>query len=195
MQEQPPRVLISAGAGGKAVFPTVGVTLSQLVFWANNDTAPHQPFSPDGAFLIKTPIAPGQTSNTQAPGNAIAKLVPGGLAQGQSYDLNYTDSAAPGITGVLQLVNDFYSTTLQITLAPGANNALPLTPLIQGGLPPYTSTVEYSELPPTVKVIDGGANGPTLSGSSAAGGPWLLRVAISDSLGNSVTDTYQITVS
>jgi hypothetical protein len=195
MQEQPPRVLITAGSGGKAVFPTVGVTLSQLVFWANSDTAPHHPVSPDGAFLIPAAIQPGQTSNTQAPGNAIAKLVPGGLAQGQAYNLNYTDSPVPGLTGVLQLVNDFYSTTLQITIASGANGALPPTPLIQGGLPPYTFTVEYSELPTTVTVIDGGNNGPTLTGSSAAGGPWLLRIAISDSLGNSVTDTYQITIS
>jgi hypothetical protein len=48
MQDQPPRVVTRPDSDPNTMFPTVGVTLTQLVFWANNDPkAVHFPFSPD----------------------------------------------------------------------------------------------------------------------------------------------------
>ena len=192
MQEQPPRVVIRPGN----VFPTVGVTLSQLVFWANNDTVPHCPVSPDGAFKLPAEVEPGMTSNTQAPGNAIKKLAPAGLIQGQVYELHYKCSLHANETGILELVNDFFPPNLQISITGNSNKTFTPVPLIQGGKPPYTYKTIYSELPLTVTVADGGSSGPVLEGTSVTGGTFLLRITITDSLSNTIDDeSFQITIS
>jgi hypothetical protein len=194
MQEQPPRVVIRPDGDPGTVFPSVGVTLSQLVFWANNDTVAHFPVSPDGAFTLPAAVEPGATSNTQAPGNAIGKLAPGGqLSQGQVYTLNYKCSLHSQESGILELVNDFFPPNLQISITRASNNFITPVPLIQGGKPPYTSKIIFSELPTTVTVVDGGAFGPMLQGSSANPGTFLLRMTITDALGNSIDDeSFQI---
>jgi hypothetical protein len=197
MQDQPPRVVIRPDSDPGTVFPTVGVTLSQLVFWANNDKTAHFPFSPDGAFALPAEIQPGTTSNTQAPGNAIGKLAPGGkLNQGQVYKLQYKCSLHDGETGILELVNDFFPPNLQISITRNTDKSFAPVALIQGGKPPYTCKVIYSELPSTVTVADGGPSGPMLKGSSANPGTFLLRVTITDALSNIVDDeSFQVTIS
>ena len=190
MQIQPPNVVIQTGPSGGAVFPTVGVTLTQLVFWTNKDTVPHLPVSPDGAFKISKAIQPGKTSNTQAPGGSVTKT----LAQGEVYTINYTCKNHPEETGVLEIVNDFYAPNEQLSIQRDANNNIPPTPLITGGKPNYTFRVEYSELPKGIAVKDGGVAGPLLKGSSKQGGTFLLRITIQDALSNVLTDTFQITI-
>ncbi len=196
MQEQPPRVVIRPDNDPGTVFPSVGVTRSQLVFWANNDSVAHLPVGPAGAFIGLTAIQPGTTSNTQAPGNALKTLVPGGLSQGQVYTLNYQCSLHPGESGVMELVNDFYPPDLQITVTRDSTTKIfPSVPLITGGKPPYTFTIAYSELPSTAIVVDGGNAGPLLSGSSDTAGTFLLRITMQDALSNVLdSETFQITI-
>jgi len=195
MQEQPPRVVIRPDSDPGTVFPTVGVTLSQLVFWANNDTVAHLPEGPPGAFIGLTAIQPGATSNNQAPGNALKTLKPSGLSQGEVFTLNYKCSLH-GEPGVMELVNDFFPPNLQLTVTRDpSTKVFPSVPLITGGKPPYTFTVIFSELPSTAVVIDGGNSGPMLSGSSANSGTFLLRITIQDALSNLLdSETFQITI-
>jgi hypothetical protein len=190
MQIQPPNVVIQPGPAGGAVFPTVGVTLTQLVFWTNKDTEAHWPVSPDGAFKISKAIQPGKTSNTQAPGGSVTKT----LAQGEVYTINYTCKIHPGETGILEIVNDFYAPNEQISIQRNKKNAIPATALITGGKPSYTFRVEYSELPTGIAVTDGGVAGPQVTGSTTLPGTYLLRVTIQDALSNVLTDTFQITI-
>ena len=190
MQIQPPNVVIQTGPSGVAVFPTVGVTVSQLVFWTNKDTKPHfpVPVKPAGAFQLPGPIAPGTTSNTQTPGASAPKL-----KQGEVFHVKYACSLQPAATGILEIVNDFFAPNEQISITRNGN-ALPPTALITGGKPNYTFQVAYSELPAGVQVTDGGVNGPQVTGSTTLPGTYLLRVTIQDALSNVLTDTFQITI-
>lgn len=190
MQIQPPNVVIQPGPSGVAVFPTVGVTVSQLVFWTNKDTKPHfpVPVTPADAFQLPGPIAPGTTSNTQAPGGSAPTL-----KQGEVFQVKYTCSLQPAATGILEIVNDFFAPNEQISITRNGN-ALPPTALITGGKPNYTFQVAYSELPAGVQVTDGGDNGPQVTGSTTLPGTYLLRVTIQDALSNVLTDTFQITI-
>jgi hypothetical protein len=193
MQEQPPRVVIRPDDDPGTVFPTVGVTLSQLVFWANNDSVAHFPVSPDKAFQLPHAVAPGTTSNTQDPGNAIGTLVPDGLKQGEVFTLNYHCSLH-NEPGRLELVNDFFAPNDQISITRNPDHSFPPVHLIQGGMPDYTFNITYSELPATATVLPDGPNGPVLQGSSANAGTFLLRINIVDALGNMVDDSFQITI-
>lgn len=192
MQIQPPNVVIQPGPAGVAIFPTVGVTLSQLVFWTNKDTVPHWPVSASKAFVLSGPIDPGKTSNTQAPGNSVTQT----LAQGEVYTIPYTCSCPnhQGETGILEIVNDFFAPNEQISVNLDTNNKIPPTALITGGKPSYTFRVEYSELPAGIAVTDGGVAGPQLTGSTTQPGTYLLRITIQDALSNVLTDTFQITI-
>ena len=192
VQIQPPNVVIQVGPSGVAVFPTVGVTLSQLVFWTNKDTKPHfpVPVTPADAFQLPGPIAPGTTSNTQAPGISFTTL-----AQGEVHTITYMCSCKnhQREIGILEIVNDFFAPNEQISITRNGN-VLPPTALITGGKPNYTFQVAYSELPAGVQVTDGGVNGPQVTGSTTLPGTYLLRMTIQDALSNVLTDTFQITI-
>lgn len=192
MQIQPPNVVIQKGPSGSVVFPTVGVTLSQLVFWTNKDTQAHWPVSASKAFALNGQIDPGKTSNTQAPGNSVTQT----LGQGEVYTIPYTCACKghEGETGILEIVNDFYAPNEQISVQRDANNNIQPKALITGGKPNYTFRVEFSELPTGIAVKDGGVAGPQLTGSSTQGGTFLLRITIQDALSNVLTDTFQITI-
>ena len=190
MQIQPPNVVIQTGPSGVAVFPTVGVTVSQLVFWTNKDVVAHLPVAPNNEFVLSGPIAPGTTSNTQAPGISFTTL-----AQGEVHTITYTCSCKnhQREIGILEIVNDFFAPNEQISITRNGN-VLPPTALITGGKPNYTFQVAYSELPAGVQVTDGGVNGPQVTGSTTLPGTYLLRMTIQDALSNVLTDTFQITI-
>jgi hypothetical protein len=191
MQIQPPNVVIQTGPSGVAVFPTVGVTVSQLVFWTNKDTQPHfpVPVKPVDAFKLPGPIAPGTTSNTQAPGSSAPAL-----KQGEVFQVTYACSLPPAATGILEIVNDFYVPKSQLTITRNPDNTIPTTNLITGGKPNYTVKVQFSELPDTIDMQDGGPDGPQLTGHSAQPGTFLLSITVQDALSNVLTDTLQITI-
>src|SRR4051812_23987105 len=147
IQDQPPRVVIQPGGASGAMFPTVGVTLSQLVFWSNADTVAHFPVCPPqtitipgkqgstivqqidvptAAFQLPRQVDPGQTSNNQIPGNALNNLTGFALPQGVQTSLQYGCSLHTGELGILELWNDFQPSTngLQFSIT-RSGNAIP----------------------------------------------------------------------
>src|SRR5437667_3493281 len=130
-----------------AVFPTVGITQSQLVFWQNEDPQgqPHWPLFPNG-LQPRTQVGAGDTSDPLQPASGVATFPT--LTQCQVFPTSYTCQIKghQSEQGVVNVVLDFFSNPNQL---PDATVNVAYTPfaLTQGGMPPFTYKLSDESLP------------------------------------------------
>lgn len=193
MADQTP-IVITRNANG-VVFPTVGVTLTQLAFFRNDDPIePHWPVFTDPNIVLPNQIAPGGgTSNPIMPGRQLAdnNIT---LQQGQVATVTY-QCKIPGHeseSGIIQVVNDFFAPSIQVSGAVGkALNAQ----LTTGGMPPIQSKQTDGVLPQGVTLnLTDTRNGAALTGTPRQSGTFTFTLSSGDAFGNAVDATFVLTI-
>ncbi|MBL8231213.1 MAG: hypothetical protein JNL98_22155 [Bryobacterales bacterium] len=194
MADQTP-IVITRNANG-VVFPTVGVTLTQLAFFRNDDPSqPHWPVFTDPNIVLPNQIAPnGATSNPVMPGRQLADNNVT-LTQGQVATVNYR-CQVPGHeseSGIIQVVNDFFAPSIQVSGKVGTVLSQQLT---QGGMPPIQSKQTDGKLPKGVTLnLADTQNGASLTGTPLEAGTFTFTIHTADALDNAVDATFILTVS
>ncbi|MBI4889841.1 MAG: putative Ig domain-containing protein [Acidobacteria bacterium] len=192
------RVLDNTGASVNATFAlTIGAGISI--------TTPSLPNGAMGVAYSQTLAASGGTTpyiwslsaGTLPPGLALANS---GLLSGTptvvgqyTFNIRVTDATAANSEKTFTItVNPGIAI---ITPSPLPNGAFGLvyfqTLLASGGVAPYTWSVSAGTLPPGLSLATNG----TLSGTPTAGGVYNFTARVTDNVGTSATQNYQLTVS
>lgn len=181
-------------------FKTVTVTQSQLVFWRNEDPqAPHWPFFPDQPGVgPRFQIGSGNTSDNCQP-DSTGKAIPQGQILPFSYKCKVDKHDAE--SGTINVVADFLAATLTpeppvFNQLPNGTVGVPYAPIVltSGGLGPYTHTLTDAVLPHGLTITDQ-PTGVTVGGTpTQSGDNFAFTVNSRDTLGNTVDQTYTLTV-
>jgi hypothetical protein len=189
-------VTITRQAGAKnASFNTISLSLSQLVFWKNQDNEAHWPVFSGGSPppSLKNQVGPNSTSDSLLPGLALSKPPAQGVSSPVSYKCSLPQHEE---SGTINVYADFFSQPSQLSVAQrGVKYDANLT---TGGLQPFKFNVSNSNLPASLKVTIVNANqGPAVSGTPGANdaGSFAFDLVCEDSDGNNITQTYLLTVS
>ncbi|GEM_PF-5093207 len=188
-----------APGASNASFTPINCTLSEMVFWKNEDGQPHFPVFSTGNPVpaLTYQVGPHSNSGSLQPGLATyGSNGPAPIPQGQGIPVTYACSLHAGESGTITVYGDFYPLPNQ--LPPATRGTAYQQSLINGGVPNYTYTVSNSNLPLSLKVgISSPAQGPVLSGTPGPNdaGSYAFDFVCDDSDGNNITQTYLLTIS
>jgi hypothetical protein len=174
-------------------FEQVSIPTTDTVFWQNLDTKePHWP-TLNGTPMTRTQVgkAPSQNSDTWPPTGAGT--------------VNYQCSLHPGESGVIVVYAPLAS--VKLPLPAGVNGTAYRSPLISGGVGPFTFSVappftpgdgSTYGVPPGLSIT--ATTGPQatvqLSGTPSAAGKYTFALSVTDSVGNNFQQkNYTITIS
>jgi len=169
--------------GGKVEFQTVSVSLSDTVFWTNEDTT--EPHWPDQKFS-RSQIGPAPSPNSDS--WPVAVLV-------APYKITYGCALHSNETGVINVYADFAPTNKTLKDAT-AGQAYAQQSLTVGGVGPFTWSVAPAValgggliygVPPGLVIGQAPNPNPTsvvISGTPTTAGSYQFSLQAADSLGN-----------
>ena len=184
-------------SGNTVTYEPAECTLSQLVFWKNDDPqSPHWVYFPGQAGVgPRFATGPGDTSDPVQPATSIPKGQTNVVVTYACKEAGHENERGqvtvwPDFLVVQPITNGVYNQLANGTV--GVD--YPSTLLTTGGKPNYSHTLTDASMPPGMAVTNTPA-GVAIGGTpTAAGQDYAFTVHCVDALGNRVDQTFTIVV-